>query len=220
MIHPSEVFNAIRAGDRERLEEFLAQDPDLAGALDEQGVSAILVAQYWRQPDLVELLRAAKPKLDLFEAAALGDGERVAELLHRYPEAVRVYAPDGFTPLHLAAFFRHTGVVGFLLDRGADAEAEARNATSVRPLHSAVAGGEVTIVRLLLERGADPNVRQQGGWTPLMGAAANGHLEMVRLLLDGGADPKARSDDGRTAREMALERGQSEAAEILAAWAG
>ena len=52
--------------------------------------------------------------------------------------------PDGFTPLHLAAFFGRLEAAALLVDRGADLEAPSRNPRfpSVRPLHSAIAGGQ------------------------------------------------------------------------------
>jgi uncharacterized protein len=129
---------------------------------------------------------------------------------------VNTFAPDGFFPLGLAAFFGHTRVVEFLLAHGADVAAVARNSQRVTALHGAVARRDVEIVKMLLERGADPNAKQERGFVPLHDAAANGNLALVQLLVTHGALVDARSEDGKTPGEMAAERGHADVAEWLA----
>ena len=199
----AEVFSAIEAGDRRRVDELLTADPGLAGARDERGVSAVLTARYRGQVDIEARILAESPTLDVFDAAGLGDVGRLSELLDLDPDLVAAVSPDGFTPLHLAAFFGHTHAAEVLLGRGADAEAQASNGSGLRPLNSAAAGGHATIAHLLLDRGADVEVRQAGGYTPLHSAASNGDLAMSRLLLDRGADPHARTDEGTTPLDLA-----------------
>ena len=83
----------------------------------------------------------------------------------------------------LAAFFGQPAAVRFLIDRGADVHAVARNAMRVQPLHAATAARNAESVRLLLEAGADPDAEQQEGWTPLMAARLHDDHEIVELLL-------------------------------------
>lgn len=215
MTGENEVFEAIRAGDTGRLSRLLEEDPKLAGARDPQGVSALMQAVYNRRQDMTEALLARHPELDVFEAAALGRADRLQTLLSEQPGVVNAVSGDGFTPLHLAAYFDQPGAAELLLARNADPEAVAANATRVRPVHSAVAGRSAAIVEKLLARGVDPNSRQQAGYTPLMGAAANGLDDLVRALLHHGADRSLRSDDGQTARELALAKGHPETANRL-----
>jgi hypothetical protein len=171
------LFAAVRSGDLDALNALLADDPSLANAR-EDGVSAVLVSLYHRQAGARAALLAAGAEIGPLEAAALG---RTAQL---DPGA---RGADGFTALHLAAFFGGAEAVRALLAAGADANADAENPLHVRPLHSAVAARDLESVRALLEAGADPNVRQQGGFTPLDGAQHIPDEKMVRLLREHGA---------------------------------
>jgi uncharacterized protein len=167
------------------------------------GVSPLLEAQYAMDEERVAALLAEGPELDVHEAAAVGDVDRLRELLDGRPELASAVATDGFTALHLAAFFRRPEGVRLLLERGADPNAVAENAMRVTPLHSAAARGDHVAVRLLLAAGADPNARQQGGFVPLHAAVAVGDRELAEMLLAAGADPNARTDDGRTPEDLA-----------------
>ncbi len=187
------IFTAVKAGDLDALNALLAGDPGLASAR-EDGVSAVLVALYHRQDGALDALLAAGAEVGPLEAAALGDVTRLD------PDA---RGADGFTALHLAAFFGGADAVRALLRAGADPDADAENPLRVRPLHSAVASRDREAVRALLEAGADPNVVQRGGFTPLHGAAHAGDAAIVRLLLEHGADRTATTDDGKDARALA-----------------
>lgn len=212
-----EVFDAIAAGDAERIRRLVAGDAAAATARDEDGVSALLRARYRDRTDLVEALLAGEPELDVFEAAAVGRPERVRELLHRDAGLVHAYAPDGFTALALASFFGHRDVVELLLDAGAEVTAVTRNEQiQVAPLHSAAAGGHNEIARLLLDAGAEVDAVQPGGFTALHSAAQNGNAELVELLLERGANPVQPLEDGRTPGDLAEEQGHTHVVRLLA----
>ena len=55
------------------------------------------------------------------------------------------FAYDGWTPLHLAAFFGHLDAAARLLEAGASLAAVSRNSLTNTPLHAAVAGGRVEV---------------------------------------------------------------------------
>lgn len=202
------MIEAVKKGDAVAVETLLREDRRLVSARAEGGASAILLAVYYGHAGLVDLFEAHGATLDLFEACAAGRLARAVECLVAGPGLANTFAPDGFTPLGLAAFFGHAAIVARLLEGGADVNLAARNAQRVAPLHSAAARKHVAIVRALLDHGADPDARQAGGFTAMHAAAANGDRESAELLLGRGADPNARTDDGRTPADLARERGQ------------
>src|SRR4051812_49843008 len=197
-----ELIAAITSDD---LPALLRERPELAVATDEHGVSALLLALYHRRPEARDALLAAGAPVGPLEAAALGD---VAKL---EGADLSVRGGDGFTPLHLAAFFGGAEAVRALLAAGCDPDADAENTFRVHPIHSASAVRDHESVRALLEAGANPNVHQQGGYTPLHTAAHNGDVALAELLLAHGADPEAADDAGKAPREMA----ESEAVRAL-----
>ena len=152
-------------------------------------MSAILEALYRGDPAAAESL-AAGAELDIHEAAALGEAERVRGLLAGDPDLVSARSPDGFTPLHYAAFFGTAEAAAALLEGGADATAVALNPMRVQPLHSAAAVDANETVRLLLDAGADPNAEQEGGFRPIDAAVHNGNDELRALLVERGAEPR------------------------------
>lgn len=215
-----EIFEAINAGDADRIKALLEQEPALTAARDESGVSAIMQALYRRQTEMVDALLAAGPELDLFESVSLGRTEAVRAMLDEEAALATAWSADGFTALHFAAFFNGEDSARLLIDRGADVNAVARNDMAVAPLHSAVASDARGVAELLLNARADSNARQQGGWTALHAAAKHGKREWVDLLLSHGADPSIASDDGKNAAEMAKDAGRQELAERLRAHGG
>lgn len=156
-------------------------------------MSAILEALYRGDRDAAEAA-AAGAELDMLEAAALGDAERVRELVAADPELAALRSPDGFTALHYAAFFGTADAARVLLEHGADASAVAENDMRVQPLHSAAAVDANDTARLLLDAGADPNAVQEGGFRPIDAAVQNGNDELYELLVERGADAPAPSE--------------------------
>jgi ankyrin repeat protein len=170
-------------------------------------VSPLLQAVYRGDQPAVDRLLTEGSELDVSEAAAIGADDRLQQLLGEDAGAAARRSPDGFTPLHLAAFFGNEQAVRLLLAAGADVSVAADNPSHVLPLHSAVARDNASIANLLVEAGADVRAKQEGGWTPLHAAAKDGSSEIVDLLLQHGADPREPNDDGRTPVDLAAEAG-------------
>jgi ankyrin repeat protein len=211
----AEMMAAVVAGDTDAVARLLAEDPSLASARGDDGVSAVLLARYRFDRPTMDALLAADPDLDAFEAAALGRLDRLKERLITLPDAVAAFSPDGFTALHLAAFFGKSEAVHILLDAGASVAAYTRNEFANQPLHAAAAGRHVEVCRLLLAAGADVNATQHGGYTPLHEAAQHGDDEMVELFLSAGADPTVAVAEGGTPADLAEAAGHHDVAKRL-----
>ena len=188
------IFESIKAGDIDAVRAAVKEDPSAAAARDDSGRSAVRAALYVHNQDIADALLEAKPELDVFDAAAAGDVDRLTELLDGDPDLTGAWSEDGYTPLHFAAFFDRGKAVRLLLDRGADVGAVSKNDMQVQPLHSAVAANSRDVAAALLTAGADPNAKQQGGFTPLMAAEEKEEEgDMVRLLMDHGAEESAQA---------------------------
>jgi ankyrin repeat protein len=147
----------------------------------------------------------------------LGDLQRLEELVTGNRALVSALSTDGWTPLHLAAFFGKGDAVRLLLNKGAAVTARSTNQMENTPLHAAAAGKHAEIVKLLLDRGANANARQNGGWVPLHSAAQNGDIESARALIDAGADPSVRADNNQQPMDLALTAGRQAMVEFLEA---
>jgi ankyrin repeat protein len=165
----------------------------------------------------VAALVAADPSLAIFAAAIQGDMARIEELLAGDRSLVSALSPDGWTPLHLAAFFGKVDVVRLLLNKGAQVNARSTNAMENMPLHAAAAGRHVDVIKVLIDHGATVNARQHGGWTPLHAAGQNGDLETAKVLVEGGADVQSRADNNQTALDLALTKAHQAMVDYLEA---
>src|SRR5690348_10533781 len=117
-----DLFDAIAAGVPDTALALLAADPSLGRRRHASGPTPVLYALYHHQSDLARELADRTEALDLAEAAALDDVDRAVQLLDA-GEAVDGRTPDGFTPLHLAAYFGAPRTAALLLARGADVAA-------------------------------------------------------------------------------------------------
>src|SRR6266545_3582662 len=111
-------IDAIKAGEFERVKAMVSADPTLIDARSRTGESAILTAVYHRQKEIVNLLVARGATLTLFEACAAGEVERAERLMANDRSAINAFSVDGWTPLHLAAYFGHTKIAEMLISRG------------------------------------------------------------------------------------------------------
>ncbi len=210
-----EFFEAIRAGNTAAVESLLESDPGLVTAADDSGLGPLAVAVYHRQPEIATLLENRGAQLDIFTAAMCSRPEKLRDCLAESPDSVNSFSADGWTPLHLAAFFGCAECTTMLLDAGAKINERAQNPMQNMPLHAASAGRHAEIVRILLERGAWVNARQHGGWTALHAAAQNGDTQLAQLLIAAGADVKVRADNQQTPLDLALTKGHQQLSEIL-----
>ena len=136
---------------------------------------------------------------DLYQAAELGNVERVGELIR---QGVNIDLPVGnglLTPLLVAAGRGHAEVAKLLIYACADANRP--NAATIA-LTPAVRSGDIETVKALVGAGADIEGRTESagvGKTCLMHAVEFGSHEIASFLIDEGASLDAQSTNGYTA---------------------
>jgi ankyrin repeat protein len=159
-----------------------------ATARDEQGVSLVQHCAYYGDVSAIKFLLA--------QGASLSDlGENLG--------------------LNGASFHGHWRLCAFVLERGADVNAQEAD-TGETALHAALCTTNRVrhdvVVRVLLARGANPNAAtvpgvetgafmrdcRTKGETPLHRAAAFGNEETIQMLLDAEASKESRDVNGDT----------------------
>lgn len=147
------------------------------------------------------------PLLNL--AAANGD-EAMVDLLLRSGASPNRRNLVGETPAMMAALKGHAKVLQRLIDAGAIVDH-----AGWTPLHYAALQGNLECVDVLLRAKVDVNAAAPNGSTALMLAARNGHVDVVKRLLAAGADTEKLNEEGRTAVSWALEKQQTETADLI-----
>jgi ankyrin repeat protein len=218
----SELIDAAKAGDAVRVRQILTASPEAAWTPNASGETPVMAALYRGHHDLAveiadAIVGAGRP-LDVFAAAALGRGAALEAALGN-PGAANSYAYDGWTPLHLAAFFGRCEEAERLLAAGAALNAKSTNSMSNTPLHAAVAGGRTEVALLLIQRGAEVSAADSGRHTPLHIAAENGNAAVVESLLAHGADAHAVDAEDKTPLSRAAARNYSAIVDLINAGA-
>ena len=208
-------FAAIKQGNLAQVKEWLQSHPSLAQSRSETGETPILTAIFYGRKEIKDFLLSRGIELDIFEAAAAGNSGRITQLISQDSSLVNAFSPQGFPALALAAFCAHLDIVKFLISKGADVNAVARNATGYTALTASVTSGQVEITAALLAAGAKANYRYGQGHSPLHSAAASGSAPLVTMLLDHGADPLGRMEDGQTPISLAESKGHKEIVSLL-----
>jgi uncharacterized protein len=177
------LIELVKAGELGKVRAVLSSNFLLASQRLASGESPLMAALYRGHHDIVDAVVEAGAEIDVFAAAATG---RLDDLRRTLKEdgAVEAFAYDGWTPLHLAAFFGHLEAARLLLDAGADVHAISRNGLTNTPLHAATAGKHSDVALLLLSAGAARDAVDAGGYTPLQIAIQN-QLEAVVQEMTG-----------------------------------
>ncbi|KAF6199146.1 hypothetical protein GE061_007171 [Apolygus lucorum] len=148
--------------------------------------------------EVADLLRGNAALLD---AAKRGNLARVQRLVT--PENINCRDTQGrnSTPLHLAAGYNNVEVAEFLLENGADVNAQDKG--GLIPLHNASSYGHLDIAALLIKYNTVVNATDKWGFTPLHEAAQKGRTQLSALLLAHGADPMMKNQEGQCPLEVA-----------------
>jgi ankyrin repeat protein len=130
---------------------------------------------------------AAAPAMDRYQAIRSNDLARLKTLVGTRDEA-NARGPLGSTPLMDAAVAGSVEAMSFLLDKGAEVDAQNPFGTTALMMSAT----QIDKVKLLLDRGAKPNLASKQGRTAVFVAAmSEPSAAIVKLLIARGADVHA-----------------------------
>lgn len=222
--HPGRLVVEVALGNVARALELLRRHPEQVDAKN-QGRTALQVAAYLGQVELVQLLLQAGAGLDLpddegstaLHYAALGNQPDVARLLLSAGCGADVINSARSSALHVAVQRGFLEVVRVLCEQGCDVNLPDAHADT--PLHSAISAGSGAngIVEVLTEvPGIDVTATNRQGFTLLHHASLKGHVLAVRKILARARQlVDARKEDGFTALHLAALNNHREVAQIL-----
>lgn len=230
----ADFFDAVKTGSASRVNQYLAESPELINTRDASGATALHHAAALDDPTLLEQLmdrgadinaRDDRGETPLHKAGRRLNVAAVKALLARGAFA-HAANESGSTALYLAIRFgpndpdsgeRRKNIASLLLRSGTaespDDPYAAKRKRKPTPLHVAAAYGRPELLPLL--ESADVSVADRYGRTPLHVAALGDHVEIVRWLLGKGANVNARDRQKETPLHQAAHRLQLRSAEVL-----
>jgi ankyrin repeat protein len=204
------IFEVIDKNDRDEVELFLKQNPSIIKSANPNGITPLLYCLYTAKSELAQLIYSQGENFIIHECIGMGDLEKIKELISNDITIVNSFSQDGWTPLHLAAFWGNKEIVLLLLESGAilDMPSKSKASFGNSPLQAAIAMQQIEIVELLLSKGANPNFTQEpGSLSPLHIAASRNDERVIAILLKYGADKTRKNSDGKLPADIAKERG-------------
>lgn len=222
--HPGRLVVEVAQGNLARALDLLRRHPEQVDSKS-QGRTALQVAAYLGQAELVRLLLQARAGMDLpdeegstaLHYAALGNQPEAARML--LTSGCRANALNGArsTALHVAVERGFLEVVKVLCELGCDVNLP--DAQGNTPLHCAISMGASAsgIVEVLTEvPGINVTATNSQGFTLLHHASLKGHTLAVRRILAGARQlVDAKKEDGFTALHLAALNNHREVAQIL-----
>nr|BAB86856.1 skeletrophin [Mus musculus] len=222
--HPGRLVVEAALGNVARALDLLRRHPDQVDTKN-QGRTALQLAAYLGQVELVRLLLQARASMDLpddegntvLHYTAMGNQPEATRVLLSARCAVDARNGTRSTALHVAVQRGFLEVVKILCERGCDVNLPDAHADT--PLHSAISAGAgaSSIVEVLTEvPGIDVTATNSQGFTLLHHASLRGHVLAVRKILARARQlVDAKKEDGFTALHLAALNNHREVAQVL-----
>lgn len=139
--------------------------------------------------------------------AIIAQDTRVLDALIEIGMDVNAPNEGGFTPLMFAAAYGSPQIARYLINQGADIDAQAY-VMDLNPLHmAALKNPDPAMIEVLLDAGLSIESPVLNGYTPLLLAASdNRNLEVVEALIDLGADISVYDEDGKSVQSVVQDR--------------
>ncbi|KAJ1074357.1 hypothetical protein K5549_001052 [Capra hircus] len=230
--HPGRLVVEVALGNMARALDLLRRHPEqltlcLSWQVDtkNQGRTALQMAAYLGQVELVRLLLQAQAGVDLpddegntaLHYAALGNQPEAAQVLLSSGCGANALNSTRSSALHVAVQRGFLEVVKVLCERGCDVNLPDAHADT--PLHCAISAGTGAsgIVEVLTEvPGIDVTATNSQGFTLLHHASLKGHTLAVRRILARARQlVDAKKEDGFTALHLAAFNNHGEVAQVL-----
>jgi len=200
----------------DKTRRLIASKADL-NAKDNKGHTALMRAAMYGHADAVKLLIAAGANLQVKDG--FGDTAFCYAAKAGYLDVVKLLlptAPDPYRGLKRAATYGHSDIVQFLIDAGAEVNAEPGRES---PLSEAITWRHPEVVKLLIAAKADVNARfgYDSNDTPLKTAIRLDLPDIVNLLIAAKVDVNETYFKGRTSLMYAVEEKHREIIRLLIA---
>uniref|UniRef100_A0A2I3REA4 E3 ubiquitin-protein ligase MIB2 n=1 Tax=Pan troglodytes TaxID=9598 RepID=A0A2I3REA4_PANTR len=228
--HPGRLVVEVALGNAARALDLLRRRPEQVDTKN-QGRTALQVAAYLGQVELIRLLLQARAGVDLpddegntalhyaqdahsdtplHSAISAGTGASgIVEVLTEVPNIdVTATNSQGFTLLHHASLKGHALAVRKILARARQL-VDAKKEDGFTALHLAALNNHREVAQILIREGrCDVNVRNRKLQSPLHLAVQQAHVGLVPLLVDAGCSVNAEDEEGDTALHVALQHHQ------------
>ena len=169
------IFQLIDADDAPGVHTLIERDRSALEGRDDNGLTPLMHAAYRGRGAVFHTIAAHTPD-DPWDRLLLGESDGLPA-----PDA---WSPDGFTPLHIAAFAQNAGGAQALLDSGADPNVFATASFArVTPLGTCAFAGATDVARTLIRSGANAALTEVEGGSPLEVVFQNGYRDLVAVLV-------------------------------------
>lgn len=213
------VFN----GDYQSVAEWLGKAADI-NAVDQDGMTPLLLAIYKRDIRMVQLLIASRVDVNLAtaegrspiqDAAAANLVDMVKLLVEKGADVNTAAGSGGWSALQYAAYYGYEELMDYLLSvSGIDAQ-QRRSYDGRTPMHTAAQRGQEQVMRRMLERHIPFDVTSDSGLTPMHVAAREGYVNIVKMLHEAGADINNTDKQGATPLDWARRYGFKDVIQYL-----
>lgn len=178
------------------------------------GSTLLEIAAYQGSADVMAWLESQGLVVGIFELSAVGDLDRVRELVRSDVDCIRNQDRRNRIPLHYAAHTGRVEIINLLVEAGAKVDALDKHSHS--PLTVGVEANQFDACERLLEFGANPDAR--GGHyrgSVLHRAVLGKNMRLVELILNAGANPNAIDAGGKTPLHDAIGVGRKDLVAVL-----
>lgn len=223
----SETVAAARAGDTEKVKQFLSKGVDINASEQETGDTPLLAALDKGQWTTAEYLLTQKPDLTLEDNngnsplyLTVSRGDSAVEMVKQLLDAgapvelgPKTSNNAGATPLHICCATGANACIEVLLARGASAIKLLPDGST--PLHTAAIGGDQRTVELLCKAGASIAALNNEKRTPLHNCGITGNAKVAAALIQQGAAVDSMDAEGCTPLMRAVMKNHAELARVF-----